>query len=394
MGANVSVPKDTTKHIAAYLSASSTSSIPAAAISQALLEQQGKSRPSQALSVLNTMGRVGQSAAMLSIPNELLQMVKANLDPSDVVCLALTCRELFQRLDYQLIDIKNTATNITVNPRSKKLGMEAQYALMEQRFDVTDRLDRDRVKELVSSELLTDSLLACKACRKVHPRNWFSAEQQQVEVPEQRICLASEARVEICEHVSEDMMSLRAVRRKLACNSKVFNPNTRSCRRLCQEHSRDIYEGTPMISFSMGHLLNNRRFDISCRTKGTFLSSDFDPSSLQPHLDSIATDGAAICPHIALNDPEVLEVIRQDSDAPIISSMTYKTDVGAKGECKECKTSWWFSVEKDWSSLIHPREKETLILRVSQKLEEFGDPWSDQWLCHVEGGMALQEACN
>ena len=77
------------------------------------------------------------------LPSELLDMIRAYLAPSDLVCLALTTKDTLQKIDYQLCDSKSIAAFDRLGKTIQDHKIDGFLA--EQAFDVTERPDRDEL---------------------------------------------------------------------------------------------------------------------------------------------------------------------------------------------------------------------------------------------------------
>jgi hypothetical protein len=88
------------------------------------------------------------SPGLLHMPDEMLVMIINKLDPADVVCLALTCPQLDTKVDYTLHDLR--ALENASDSSIVYINQQFSSVVRSQRFLITERLDRDRLRHLAS----------------------------------------------------------------------------------------------------------------------------------------------------------------------------------------------------------------------------------------------------
>ena len=151
---DVIVPQANRRHFAEYLSQQST--LPRDAILATMKGHQllfGRRRSSMSPAARDVMG----TSILERLPDELLCKVQEFLDPVDAVCLATTCCSLWVKLDYQLADIQLMRDLATSFGHSQPFVTDCPYRALERRFvagcfEVTDRLDADRMNHLLLIE--------------------------------------------------------------------------------------------------------------------------------------------------------------------------------------------------------------------------------------------------
>lgn len=131
--------------------------------------------------------------------------MKLYLAPSDLVCLGLTCKEMFFKINYQVIDLSFAQYSERI--QKMILGCHLPDLLFHERHMVLDRLDRDRLNIMARQERTIDGTRAavCSVCLKMHPQICFSEGQLRANY-QRRKCLASTAEVRICEGWSVDFV--------------------------------------------------------------------------------------------------------------------------------------------------------------------------------------------
>lgn len=158
---------------------------------------------------------------MFKLPNEMLLMIRDALDePADAICLALTCKSLFQLLKYKFIDLYKFDDSLVTLDESLS-SLQSGYDDLKwartflqvahtQRFLLTDRLDRDwRQKSILEETSRRTGMLACSACVQWHEATCFSEAQKGIPA-DFRLCILAETKLRMCEHWHISLLDIRA----------------------------------------------------------------------------------------------------------------------------------------------------------------------------------------
>jgi hypothetical protein len=151
---------------------------------------------------------------LLRLPPELIVKIAAELPSAAMAALGLTCKELYGLLDCEIGDILlkgwSMVDSVVNDENGSSLVSRARAILLREHRDLLGLLQDDRLDQASDLERSIDPLF-CSACLKVHPFHLFSEEQRTIPACK-RVCLAAEAKVEICEHISVNFVELKRMR--------------------------------------------------------------------------------------------------------------------------------------------------------------------------------------
>jgi hypothetical protein len=301
------------------------------------------------------------------LPSELLLVVRDHMEPADAVCLALTCKDLFRLINYQLAVIYNVrrATGLGTPFR----GHLSEAILHQQTFSATGRLDRDRLNYMSSTE--DESLFSCSTCFTFH-RFYLFSESQRTNEPSQRICLAAEPRLRLCDHWELSFQELRRRRRASICESTP-KPNYRC------KHDSHWTNGNLAISPEV-RLENSRVTWVHhiMEYTGQWPGTTPQIEDLAIQYFNAHPGARRICAHITLGDEELRTGLNDQSTASYF-----------RQECLGCGTRWYFDRLAGWG----PLGTSTMGLEVSKYFREMEDPWDDQWVRTISSQLACFLSC-
>jgi len=317
-----------------------------------------------------------------ALSDELLMEIKEFLaDPVNVICLSLTCREFFWKLDYQLIDIANIDSREGLAMMLNDHGSRAILSL--KRAEVFERLAKDEWNELVRSEAMslgqnddeqdaTGSKWLCGVCWKLHPGSYFSAEQ--IFVPSgSRTCMAATAKLRICDHWTEDYMSLQALCPAKRVDRKACEAKRLECSRTFAHTAGTTGNAAPFLHIDRddGVKIISTYGLLRGRTGQRFAIEDVR-AALQ------ARTNIPLCQHLCLGDFTVVETYRHEHQLYALPS-----DGAA---CAVCGASWFLKRSEAATGRAPAYYADTLALVVTRHMDSSWRPWSDEYLHHVEGG--------
>lgn len=311
---------------------------------------------SRALDVRQRKKGKEQTGSLLHLPNEIIGMITAELDPAATVCIAQTCRELHAILDCSLPDLERFRLAWVWDKRA--LGKKMRRFV----FEATEALDRDRIRQLeqrvARPRKRKDPLLVCSVCIDAHPASSFSAFQRSLPAGHRRQCLASKRTISVCEDLSEDVSGLRFWRQAILTNmaGRDSIPAQHGLRpasiQMVSAHLSGCVNDCNLTTNHRDQLVATRKIAIQDLTLRERLTRDFVENVLVRH------PGDKICPHVRLSDVAV-----STAYSPRLTYPAPVTLLGTKsGRCKRCETSWWFGTERDWLT-IGPAVRLFLVVR-------------------------------
>lgn len=389
-----SIPKQTLRHVANYISHASENPLTSVQISK-IVRDEGDGLFSKR-SILEwcyddrTPEVKIQGGVFTKLPDELLFMIIPYLKPADAVCLALSSRELYAKLDYQAVDLRNAGAAIEYS--DVLLDHDIHAVVSQQRFEIADRLDRDRIDKLIALENEGKSqggryagCLACSVCHSLHQDHRFSSVQQRSRA-DGRVCLAASAKFRVCDHLTMDILDMRAQLRKSECDAKYDGKDI-----LCnhKDHSKargNPHGHAPDVSGFKGVVMASRKYSLIGDDTHSLPSAGVSTSKV---LQKMQQSGSGrVCEHVKLGDQVVMEAFRKEEE--VLDGTAYVD--WAEGECDICGTQWQFDETVDFNRIRmnHAQHPRVLELHVTAAFMKMRDVWSDEWLNNVEDGPALK----
>jgi hypothetical protein len=318
-----------------------------------------------------------ESPGLLRIPDEMLIMIIDDLDPADVACLALTCRQLATKVDYTLHDLgvlEKASSNSCMY-----INSQFGSVVRSQRFLITERLDRDRLQHYASLE--TRTALACKACVTLHKHHFFSAGER-ANQPGDRVCLAAQFKSEGSKRSMMSFCEMKEMRKRL-----ILKPLS-----LDNIYDECILEApgirtTFMMSGDHSFMMTNNNLTMTTWQDLVPMAAAHDAFEdiLPVALEGFRSNARLgdICAHISLNERRITEAIRKR----VIGSgmiVHYKDPE----RCLRCGTLWTYNCQLHWTP---GHLCQNLQLCVKRTIPNIRDAWDKAWLKHFEGGMKLKE---
>lgn len=354
-------------------------------------------------------------ARLQNIPTELLYIIRDMLEPAGVVCMALTSRHLFHLLNYQLIDLRNL---LFINPSGSLAQIiyahALEYRVRQQIHTVTEALTRDRLSKLAAQETFGSSGflgLTCSVCVKTHPR-WYFNLFEMSQPASQRKCLASTAPIRLCEHWTENLIFLRALKKKQRLFPHLY-PADSGPGYICghPDHvitsSTDDFSAPRMLevpgSGGSGSGSGGGKWKVQ-RDMTVVLVAERSGLTLPLVREVLKKKRSEtkVCRHVNLGEDYEIVLAGLAKGAKYSRRITGHADSECAGgstysevywpefestECEECGTMWRFSIID--TGLGHAWPRYALKLTVVEPLVAVKDPWAKGWLSKVEGGEDL-----
>ena len=396
--AYMTIPKETIRHLTTYLATKSKPCISDRVLQLvfAYMEDiQGHHIRSRIVFPDPTMAEAAREKnaernGLHALPDELVLEIKELLaDPADVVCLSLTCKKLFLKLDYQLIDIANIDLRTGLAHVLEEHGLNG--VLSPKRAEISERLDKDIWSELVRSE--AESLAQkideqdmkgcrwlCGTCWELHPGSYFSAEQICVSASS-RVCNAATAKLRICDHWTEDYMSLRALRPAKRGDRKACEPKQLECSRSFAHTAGTNGNAAPSLRID-----NEDGIEIT-RTYGLLRGQTYTAFAVEDVGAALqARANIPLCQHLCLGDPMVVETYRHERQIHGLRS--------GGAACAVCGAVWYFLRSETAIGRAPAYAVDTLALVVTRYVDFGWRIWSNEYLHLVEDGDHLMDVRN
>jgi hypothetical protein len=360
------IPQSTLKHLMSSLYCKSTEAGSRGVIGKAIFNELSQNQGSLRSTLLPQNGPFRlPEGPLMRLPNELFDQIKEYLEPSDMVCLALTSRTLFSKFDYRLMDIVNCETSSYDLPTSEE---HLTAYLVSQIYDVTSRLDRDTMVSVIAQE--DEEFLACCACRTLHKVTLFSYEQRKSPAMG-RVCTAADSPVKICDHFEAKLLQFRVARRNIQCNAN-FDYKGWVCDKSDGGQPKNYYWDhtgpCPAVHVSEGALRAVWSEELLSDTSNSFGD---DLGGVIGKVDK-SKRGRYVCSHISLTD----DMIKRAFKRRLQDEWDHENQT-----CHACEAKWSFRVLEKQRRQRPPLQKLYMDIFISYR--QLNNAWNKQWLHHI-----------
>jgi hypothetical protein len=301
-----------------------------------------------------------RSMGLQRIPNELLRIISYDFDPADMVCLATTWRDFFDKLDYRLRYLLICSFAME-RSALREYSLEAAFNM--QQVEVSRRMDRDDLNQAILHE--TNKQLVCFVCCCLHSSPLFS-ELQRTHSSISRVCLAAESVIELCEHWKVNFVEARELR-----EANLLQP--RKCRKesiSCAQNPDPRYDGTNAGTCSVV-MRRWRSLQIDRSYELIVDSSDILDDKENVVQERLAEIGSSLgCEHLCIDEQMIIRALSKRIRGPAVF---VERVVEGEQKCQVCGSMWYLNTS---TKHAFPDRRTTLLLTVVKVLDEFKDPWN------------------